>query len=273
MKTLFKFFTIAIFLLLFSACSETETSISVVENYAVNSERSEIKTALFSAIEHSMNNRQGLPKMDDCEEPDFGNCFELDSLFLTDWMDISHCSEGLSDSCRLIGYMLINVCWDANSQTMLIDFDEEYAGHFIDYGTCVIDDIHFDVQHSTDYICELDVFYEYYIDEMMEIVVDFFADENMSCGSPITKVRSRYQKDLCVAVCKSTSDKIDYRTSRCGDSFACCVLNEEWCVEEDGSIRSTVISYEKIGDGCDQGDWPCNEGLGTICYTRDCPLF
>lgn len=209
----------------------------------------------------------------DCDPPEHENCIEL-TYELEGIIDISHCVGGVHDECPVGGSMTITLCIDEQFN-VLVNFEEEVFWHDM---SCITDEHeHFENHHGLHWECERDAFYEYYYNQMMDIVLDILDDDLTGCDNISTNVMSRYARETCVTYCLQGEEPYWYiGIVDCGLSTACCVLLENWCVDDEGNVVKTFISKDQIGECTPSNNQhPCpNDKKGGEqiypCQTRDC---
>lgn len=216
----------------------------------------EIRADLEQKIKQAKANPAVLTSRDyECDPPEHDNCLEL-NYQLEGLIDITHCVGGVHDECLLGGAMTITLCID-EQQNVLVNFEEEVFWHHM---SCIIDhDEHFDHHHVGHWECEHDAFYEFYYNQMMGVVLDILDDDLTSCDNLESNIMSRYSRETCVTYCL-TGEEPYWQVSivNCGNSTACCVLLENWCVNDEGNVEKTFISKDQIGS-CTPGNFehPC----------------
>ncbi len=231
-----------------------------------------LETVVRNALEYPTN----LQLIEDCSPSDDDNgCFQY-TFSNSAWMDISNCSEGLSDSCFVGGEMELQICYDFELNTLVVNIEESVLYHDMDFGVCIIDSIHFDTQHADSWRCESDVFYNHFKNQIMQ-EVNFLVNNNITSCDNINSVRllSRYVRKQCFTYCVTRKGGFEIASSLdCGSNSACCVLVEEWCFGKDDELIVSLVENYALGSCDTVEDHPCPEGeeLGVVysCSVTNC---
>jgi len=188
------------------------------------------------------------------------------------YVDLTDCSTSVTDSCLVYAEMLITLCNIDNpsgGSDIEVNFQEMVWGHSVD---CIIDQD----DHHDDWDCVIEETYLAFVDYMMPNILELWGGNN-DCDNGFDTYLSRYQKELCVYPCtESWGPWSIVRLVQCGESTACCVKEDLWCIDLDGNIDVTPGRKVQIGE-CSAGLIPCKvskDGPWSTtweeCRPRDC---
>lgn len=188
------------------------------------------------------------------------------------YVDLTECSTSVTDSCLVYAEMLITLCKVDNpsgGSDIEVNFQEMVWGHSIDY---IIEGD----DHDDDWDCIIEETYLAFVDYMMPIILKLWGGNN-DCENGFDTYLSRYKKELCVYPCtEGWGPWSIVRLVQCGESNACCVKEDLWCVDSLGNIDVTSGRKVQIGE-CSVGEIPCKiskdgpwSSTWDECRPRDC---
>lgn len=165
------------------------------------------------------------------------------------YADITDCSTSVTDECLIFGEMEITICVDQATGEIEVNFVETLFGHSVD---CIIDHD----EHTDDWDCVSEVAYQEFVSFMMPIILELWGTNN-DCANGYNTALSRYSKELCVYPCTERVGQFYIsRLVQCGESTACCVKEDQWCVDSEGNVQVTPGNKYTVGE-CSPGLIPC----------------
>jgi len=242
----------ALFLIVFTSCNHeliVDIEPKPLDQYErtrqiVNEKIKEVKSASSTAILSRSN-------IDNPCEINSDGCAQW-THSLEIYVDLRECSTSVTDSCLVLAEMLITLCNVDNpvgGSDIEVNFQEMVWGHSTD---CIIDS----EDHQDDWDCVIEETYLAFVDYMMPVIIELWGG-NGDCDSGFDTYLSRYQKELCVYPCiEKWGPWSTVRLVQCGESTACCVIEDLWCIDSEGNIDVTPGHKVQIGE-CSGGLIPC----------------